>query len=72
MEHAEEEYTERLMPATDKPFKEAKQQVLDVFEKQYLIDLIQRNNGNLSAAAREAKIDRKHIRNLLKKYDIKA
>ncbi|PIR21003.1 MAG: Fis family transcriptional regulator [Deltaproteobacteria bacterium CG11_big_fil_rev_8_21_14_0_20_47_16] len=67
---AEEEHTEKLVMDTDLPFKEAKQKLLDVFEKDYLIDLLKRNNNNLSKAAREAKIDRKHIRNLLKKYGI--
>jgi DNA-binding NtrC family response regulator len=69
MEH-EEEGTERLVVDKDLPFKEAKQKVLEVFEKEYLEDLVERNNHNLSAAAREAGIDRKHIRNLLKKYGI--
>lgn len=67
----EEEYTERLAPSTDMPFKEAKQKIVEVFEKEYLIELLKKNDYNLSAAAREAKIDRKHIRNLLKKYGIK-
>ncbi len=66
----EEERTEKLVMDNDLPFKEAKQKLLDVFEKDYLIDLLKRNNNNLSKAAREAKIDRKHIRNLLKKYGI--
>jgi transcriptional regulator with GAF, ATPase, and Fis domain len=66
----EEEMTERLSVDTDLPFKEAKQKVVEVFERDYLIDLLRRNGYNLSAAAREAKIDRKHIRNLLKKYGI--
>lgn len=66
----EEEHTEKLVMDNDLPFKEAKQKLLDVFEKDYLLDLLKRNNNNLSKAAREAKIDRKHIRNLLKKYGI--
>lgn len=70
IEH-EEDYTERLVTSADIPFKDAKQRVLEIFEKEYLLDLLKRNEYNLSAAAREAKIDRKHIRNLLKKYDIK-
>lgn len=68
----QEEYTERLMPSSDLPFKEAKQKILEVFEKEYLLQLLEKNNHNISAAAREAKIDRKHIRNLLKKYGINA
>jgi transcriptional regulator with GAF, ATPase, and Fis domain len=71
MEH-EEEGTERLIIDKDLPFKEAKQKVLEAFEKDYLQDLLDRNNNNLSAAAREAGIDRKHVRNLLKKYGINA
>ncbi len=69
MEH-EEEGTERLVVDKQLPFKEAKQRLLEVFEKEYLEDLLERNHHNLSAAAREAGIDRKHIRNLLKKYNI--
>ncbi|MBU4484620.1 sigma 54-interacting transcriptional regulator [bacterium] len=69
MEHGEDK-TERMSVDTDIPFKEAKQQIVEVFEKEYLEELLKRNNHNISAAAREAKIDRKHIRNLLKKYGI--
>lgn len=67
----EEEYTERLVTPSDMPFKEAKQKIVEIFEKEYLLELLKKNNYNISAAAREAKIDRKHIRNLLKKYGIK-
>lgn len=52
------------------PFKEAKQKVVESFEKDYLADLLERNKNNVSKAAREAKIDRKHLRNLLIKYEI--
>lgn len=66
-----EEATVRLQNIDlDKPFKEAKQLVVESFEKEYLQELLQRNNGNVSKAAREAKIDRKHLRNLLIKYEI--
>lgn len=66
----EEERTEKMQVLKDVPFKEAKQKVVEVFERDYLLDLLRRNNYNLSKAAREAGIDRKHIRNLLKKYGI--
>lgn len=69
IEH-EEEHTEELKVMKDMPFKEAKQKVVEVFEKDYLVDLLKRNNYNLSKAAREAGIDRKHIRNLLRKHGI--
>ncbi len=52
------------------PFKEAKQKIVESFEKEYLEDLLKQNKNNVSKAAREAKIDRKHLRNLLIKYGI--
>ncbi|HEY5926735.1 MAG TPA: sigma 54-interacting transcriptional regulator [Kofleriaceae bacterium] len=52
----------------DLPFKDAKHQVVEAFERDYIDDLMQRHDGNLSAAAREAQIDRKHLRELLRKY----
>lgn len=66
----EDDRTEKLQVVKDVPFKEAKQKVVEVFERDYLLDLLKRNGYNLSKAAREAGIDRKHIRNLLKKYGI--
>ncbi|MBI4124780.1 MAG: sigma 54-interacting transcriptional regulator [Deltaproteobacteria bacterium] len=66
----QEERTDRMRIDTHLPFKEAKQQITEVFEKEYLEELLKRNRYNLSKAAREAKVDRKHIRNLLKKYGI--
>ena len=69
MEHGDER-TERMKITADVPFKDAKQKIVEEFEREYLEDLMERNNYNLSKAAREAKIDRKHLRNLLKKHGI--
>lgn len=69
MEHGEER-TDRMHVDPDMPFKDAKQHVVEAFEKEYLVELLKRHGHNLSKASREAKIDRKHLRNLLKKYDI--
>jgi len=49
-------------------FKDAKKRWLASFEKEYLLDLLERNNHNISKAAIEAGIDRKTIHRLLKKY----
>lgn len=70
MSHGGEEGTERMPVDSDMPFKDAKQRIVESFEKEYLVELMKRYHHNLSKAAREAKIDRKHLRNLLKKYDI--
>ncbi len=66
----DEEATERMTVDMALPFKEAKQKIVEVFEKDYLAALLRRNHYNISKTAREAGIDRKHIRNLLKKYGI--
>ncbi|MBI4211479.1 MAG: sigma-54-dependent Fis family transcriptional regulator, partial [Deltaproteobacteria bacterium] len=69
MEHGEER-TERMAIDADMPFKDAKQHIVESFEKEYLVELLKKHNHNLSKASREAQIDRKHLRNLLKKYGI--
>jgi DNA-binding NtrC family response regulator len=55
---------------TDLPFKEAKGQLVERFEQEYIEDLMRRHKMNLSAAAREAQIDRKHLRELIRKYGL--
>lgn len=56
----------------EKPFKEAKDEWISAFERDYLTELLIRHDGNISQAAREADIDRKHFRTLMKKHDIEA
>ena len=50
--------------------KEAKEQMITEFERSYLIDLLERNNMNITKVAREAGIDRRHVYRLLKKYGL--
>ncbi len=54
----------------DRPFKDAKDQLIEAFERQYLIDLLERHEGNVSKAARQARMDRKSITRLMKKHGI--
>jgi DNA-binding NtrC family response regulator len=58
-------------PDIDLPFKEAKAKVVDAFERGYIDALLKRHEGNLSAAARAADIDRKHLRELLRKHGLR-
>ena len=51
-------------------FKDAKDQLVSAFEREYLARLVQRCQGNVARAAREADIDRKHLYSLLKKYGL--
>ncbi|KIG14945.1 Sigma-54 dependent transcriptional regulator, Fis family protein [Enhygromyxa salina] len=61
---------DELLVRTLLPYAEAKQLLLDGFERRYLRDLLVRNDGNISAAGREAQLDRKHLRSLLRKHGL--
>jgi DNA-binding NtrC family response regulator len=50
-----------------KPFKVAKQEIIDNFERAYLERLVARTDGNLSRAAGEAEITRYYLREVLKR-----
>jgi DNA-binding NtrC family response regulator len=53
-----------------RPFKEAKNELVDDFERRYLDDLLHRFSGNVTAAAREAEIDRVYLHRLLRKHGL--
>lgn len=55
----------------NKSFRQHKGLWIDRFEKAYLRWLITRCAGNVSEAARKARMDRKHLNNLLKKHGLK-
>jgi len=52
------------------PLREAKDQLVADFEKKYLEKLLGKHKQNISAAAREAQVDRRHFYRLLKKYGL--
>jgi DNA-binding NtrC family response regulator len=56
--------------SADLPFHTAKAEAIADFEKAYLQELLGRNGGNISRAARQAGIDRKTIHRLLVKYEL--
>ncbi len=51
-------------------YKEARDQLLDSFERYYLQDLMERSENNLSKAARLADVDRKTIGRMLKRHGL--
>jgi DNA-binding NtrC family response regulator len=53
-------------------FRAAKERAVGAWERAYLIELCRRNQGNLSKAARAARMDRNHLRELLKRYGLSA
>jgi DNA-binding NtrC family response regulator len=60
-----------LPSAGSLPLKDAKEKWMQVLEAAYLRDLLERNAGNVSAAAKAAGIDRKTFHRLINKYEIR-
>jgi DNA-binding NtrC family response regulator len=54
------------------PYKEARGALLADFEKRYLTALLARAKGNVSLAAREARMDRSHLIDLLQRHKLKS
>ena len=52
------------------PFRSAKDRIIEAFEREYLLDLLDRYAGNVSRAARAADMDRKTLSRLMKKHDL--
>src|SRR4029078_12591316 len=55
----------------DRPFHEAKDALIARFEREYLSDLVQRADGNLSQAARVAGLERKFLYMLLERAGLR-
>ena len=62
----------RLSADYMKPFKEAKETLIERFEREYLKRLLVRNSHNIARAARNAKIDRKYLYMLMDKHALSA
>jgi len=58
-------------PAGDLPFRVAKEAAVAAFERAYLGPLLERCNGNVSQAAREARMDRMYLHQLAQKYGLR-
>jgi two-component system nitrogen regulation response regulator NtrX len=58
--------------ASDQGYTAIKKKWCDSFEKDYLVHLLNRNGGNVSAAARESKLDRSNFLRLLRRHGLKA
>ncbi len=55
---------------TDMNFRDSKSRAIEEFEKKYLTVMLEKNKGNIAAAAREAEIDRKNFWLMVQKYNI--
>ena len=65
--------TEQPLPFNEHlSFKDAKEQLLESFEREYISQVLARCDGNISRAARESGLHRKSIERLVKKYGLDA
>ncbi len=55
----------------EKPFRNAKDELIESFEKRYLLALLAWSENNVSKAARKAKIDRMYLHRLLQHYGLR-
>lgn len=59
-----------FLPAPDLPLKEARKKWMEKFERNYLIELLTRCNGNISEVARVAQSNRMTVYRMIKNYNI--
>jgi transcriptional regulator with GAF, ATPase, and Fis domain len=55
----------------ERPFREAKDSLIDAFERSYLTALLAWSDGNVSRAARKADIDRMYLHRLLQRHGLR-
>jgi DNA-binding NtrC family response regulator len=56
----------------DASFRVAKERAVAEWERAYVRELVRRHDGNLSRAARAARMDRNHLRELLRRHGVTA
>jgi DNA-binding NtrC family response regulator len=61
-----------LMVDDNLSFKEAKESLLESFEREYIANILRQCDGNISEAARRSGLHRKSIERLAKKYELDA
>jgi transcriptional regulator with GAF, ATPase, and Fis domain len=54
-----------------KSYREVREQYESDFERRYVSWLLERHSGNISAAAREARMDRKHLYDLARRHGLR-
>ena len=57
-------------PPSPPTFKDAKERWVGIFERDYVAEVLRRHGGNISHASREADLDRKYFRRLMKKHGL--
>ncbi len=57
-----------IEPLLGLPYRDARRVVVDEFERRFIRSVVQRSGGNVSQAARNAKMDRSHLVDLLRRH----
>lgn len=57
---------------TSRPFRDAKREVVESFERAYLSELLERHDGNVTLASQQAGMLRSALQRLLRKYGLKS
>ena len=57
---------------SDRPFRVAKREVVDAFERSYLSDILMKHRGNVTAAAQQAGMLRSALQRLLRKHELRS
>ncbi len=70
-ENPVQENKDSFKTRTDLPYKEARELLLTDFCRSYFVELLERNNYNVTKTASEAGIDRVYAQRIIKKYDLK-
>jgi len=61
---------DRIGAVLGKPYREARAEVLAEFERRYLVDLLERTGGNVRQAARDARMDRTYLIELIRRHEL--
>jgi len=54
------------------PYKDARRKALDGFNVKYITNVLNKNSGNVTNAAKESEIERQYLQRMLKRYNIKS
>lgn len=65
-------YRPEMTMTAEESYTDLKKKWVDAFEREYLTGVLDRHHGNVSAAAREAKLDRSNFLRLLRKHGVKS
>ncbi|MBN8609311.1 MAG: sigma 54-dependent Fis family transcriptional regulator [Deltaproteobacteria bacterium] len=55
----------------DLPFRDAKREIVDAFERRYLTRWLDRTGGNVAKVARESGLDRSYVTDLVRKHGLR-